>query len=466
MKAGLLRARRDHTWVQRFVQAFAAMGIPGSELGANTVTNTKVFSAVKSNSEPVASIGHFMVHKNYKDTDRSGELPAIAGQNSETRLLYHPNVDDIERAFSKVEQDGGKFGGWALSNNAIRSFALHDELALLYHKLGKPDKAIICLERVIELNPGDASAFNNLGVLCYQIERWDDAIRYLKQAVTLDSNYSDAWYNLGRVFHQIFQVDNAAAAWRECLACKPDHEATLRAIKQLPLDKVKVIAAAMPTVSPIHGIAKTPFTYSQEWYDKAYHVDGIGVNWRKFSAVNNQYEQAGYRSRLNSVLDEIQVPNGAIEWLEAGCHLGLTAYWVATRFPQVRLHMIDFSRESILWCQQQFPFQDKAVIWQASVECIQLPHNDLAEFFDFTSCIDVTEHLPAPVYKAMIGELWRTLKPGGHLILMQGNTPNVEHIHILPEDELVADFTTIGFDLVKHLPYRHYLLRKKRKAEK
>lgn len=77
--------------------------------------------------EQIARTGHFMVHENYKYTDRCRELLAIvqANQNSQTNPSVSPNEDHLEQAFSKVEQYGGKFDGWALSKNAIRSFAMH-----------------------------------------------------------------------------------------------------------------------------------------------------------------------------------------------------------------------------------------------------------------------------------------------------------------------------------------------------
>lgn len=69
-----------------------------------------------------------MVHLKQSESpfaDRSSELPAVVNQNPETSPFYLPHEDYIEQAFSKVERYGGKFGGWALAKNAIRSFATH-----------------------------------------------------------------------------------------------------------------------------------------------------------------------------------------------------------------------------------------------------------------------------------------------------------------------------------------------------
>jgi ubiquinone/menaquinone biosynthesis C-methylase UbiE len=210
----------------------------------------------------------------------------------------------------------------------------------------------------------------------------------------------------------------------------------------------------------LNEIAEEKFVYSQEWYDKAYHIGRVGVDHRTFQDVRKQYELAGYQKRLYHVLKEVSIPNQPINWLEVGCHLGLTACWIAEKFPKSTLYMFDFSEASITWCKKWFPYKERAVIWQGSVESIRLPENPLDGTFDFATCIDVTEHLPDEVYRKLIHELYRVLKPGGCLILMQGIAPNVEHIHVLSEEQLVGDFCSAGFVLVKELYDRHHLLQK------
>ena len=147
--------------------------------------------------------------------------------------------------------------------------------------------------------------------------------------------------------------------------------------------------------------------------------------WMKYLSPKN--EQSGLRSAVTMVL----------------LHIGLQK-----DFPGKIAH-VRFQPGIGFVVSETISLPDRAIIWQASVECIKLPNNDLSGFFDFVSCLDVTEHLPPLVYKAMIEELWRVLKPNGHLILMQGNAPNVEHIHVLPENELVTDFVNFGFGLIK-----------------
>lgn len=202
------------------------------------------------------------------------------------------------------------------------------------------------------------------------------------------------------------------------------------------------------------------FEYSQKWYDQSYHLGRIETNKKNFIEIENMYRKTGYHNRFETVFSKIPIPSYSVDWLEVGCHLGLTSFWIKSRYPKVNLFMFDFSEESIKWCKREFPFRDTSVIWQTSVENIELHNNNLTNQFDFITCIDVTEHLPDLIYKKMISELFRVCKAGGKIILMQGIAPNIEHIHVLEEEQLINDFLSAGFKLINRLPHRHYLFQK------
>ena len=105
------------------------------------------------------------------------------------------------------------------------------------------------------------------------------------------------------------------------------------------------------------------FEYSPQWYDISYHLGRIGIDKKEFSEIREQYEAAGYRDRFESVFSKVDVPATPINWLEVGCHLGLTSYWIGTKYPKSQLYMLDFSEQSIQFCKRKFPYKDRAVIW-------------------------------------------------------------------------------------------------------
>jgi spore maturation protein CgeB len=199
------------------------------------------------------------------------------------------------------------------------------------------------------------------------------------------------------------------------------------------------------------------FHYSQEWYDNEYHTERLGLDVRIFDEIRVQYEKMPYYKKFCNMLETVDIPSTNLNWLEVGCHVGLTAYWAASKFPNAHLYMFDFSKTPINWLKKEFPFPERATIWQASVEDIKLPDSDLAESMDVVTCLDVTEHLPDGIYKHMITEIHRVMKPGAILILSQGTAPNEEHIHILPEEQIDHDFLSADFEkLSSPHPQWHY----------
>ena len=76
-------------------------------------------------------------------------------------------------------------------------------LALAYHQAQQPVQAIVNLKKVTELDPGDASAFNNLGVLCVAMGRLNEAKRCFDMALSVDGDYQDARDNLEKVLQKL-----------------------------------------------------------------------------------------------------------------------------------------------------------------------------------------------------------------------------------------------------------------------
>lgn len=200
------------------------------------------------------------------------------------------------------------------------------------------------------------------------------------------------------------------------------------------------------------------FAYGQDWYDEVYHP--LLTEGRDFETYLSEWSRHEYRARLEAVFPLIRFPEGPMAWLEVCCMQGKSAYWFLKNYPNARMYMFDFSRSAVEWVQEHFPREWDWEVWQGDIQEIGCGGRAFDDFFDVVTCLDVTEHLPAAVYKNAIHEMYRVLKPTGQLILMQGNTPLPEHINVLPEEQLVADFRSAGFKLVENLPHRHYLLTK------
>jgi len=103
--------------------------------------------------------------------------------------------------------------------------------------------------------------------------------------------------------------------------------------------------------------------------------------------------------------------------------------------------MFDFSKTAIDWIKKNNPIKNHTVLGVGDIQKISYEGNDFNNFFDVITCIDVTEHLPSKIYKKGIRELFRVLKPSGILIVMQGNSNNIEHINVRTEKQYILDFS-------------------------
>jgi SAM-dependent methyltransferase len=220
------------------------------------------------------------------------------------------------------------------------------------------------------------------------------------------------------------------------------------------------IASALRSVRAYVKIAiqqrRYRFSYSREFYEEGYHklvADQAGTTLES-------WEKLGYRARLMAVcdaLDRYVDMASCRNCLEVACMYGKTAFWLGERYPGLRLWAFDFAQRFVDATRAASPLADRLTVWRGDVTDIHLDGERFDRFFDLVACLDVTEHLPDSIYQNMLKELARVTRGGGHLLLMQGNTIQVEHIHILPEAELVKDVEAAGFRHVTTLPDRHHL---------
>ena len=201
------------------------------------------------------------------------------------------------------------------------------------------------------------------------------------------------------------------------------------------------------------------FEYGQDWYDSGYHAKLGDVSDGQATSLQF-WEAQGYRARLMKVcseLDRYVSFHTGTRYLEVACMYGKTAFWLAERYPELNVWTFDFSNKFVDHCRTHNPIGDRLHIWLGDCTRIRDGDQSFDGFFEFVTCIDVTEHLPDSVYRGLLEELARVVRKGGYLLLMQGNTIQVEHIHILDEEQLVADVERAGFSLVHTLPERHHL---------
>jgi len=87
--------------------------------------------------------------------------------------------------------------------------------------LGRRDLAEKHWRTAIQVQPGYAEAYNNLGILLYDSRRFEEAEAACRQAIALQPGYVEAYNNLGNMLSELQRFNEAEAAYRQTIALQP-----------------------------------------------------------------------------------------------------------------------------------------------------------------------------------------------------------------------------------------------------
>ena len=86
---------------------------------------------------------------------------------------------------------------------------------------GAHAEAVRCYEEVLELDPRNPGAHNNLGVALCNLGRYPEAANHFRQAVGVKDNYADAHFNLGSLLRSQGRFVESEQPLRRALKLKP-----------------------------------------------------------------------------------------------------------------------------------------------------------------------------------------------------------------------------------------------------
>lgn len=120
----------------------------------------------------------------------------------------------------------------ALKNRSYDS-ALRADYAGVLLETGRPEQASREFLRVVNEQPGNARAFNGLGLALVALGNDKDALSAFARAVHSDSSLADAHANAGWVFLRRNDSKTAAAAFHQALSIDPRQRRALAGLQQL-----------------------------------------------------------------------------------------------------------------------------------------------------------------------------------------------------------------------------------------
>ena len=103
----------------------------------------------------------------------------------------------------------------------------HNELGVTCVRLGRLEDSLACFQAAIRINPGFAEALYNLGTQCFKLGRYDESIRALSESVRFEPDHAPGWNNLGVALARTEHHTEAIRAYKTALRIRPAWPETL-----------------------------------------------------------------------------------------------------------------------------------------------------------------------------------------------------------------------------------------------
>jgi tetratricopeptide (TPR) repeat protein len=121
------------------------------------------------------------------------------------------STDELIRGLEQYTEPAAAADPLALNQKADGAFQRRDFV-----------RAAALYQRLIELSPDDASAYNNLGLTLHYLGRSGDALEILKLGSELQPDFQRIWLTLGFVNKGIGQSEAARQAFERAIALGAD----------------------------------------------------------------------------------------------------------------------------------------------------------------------------------------------------------------------------------------------------
>jgi tetratricopeptide (TPR) repeat protein len=149
-------------------------------------------------------------------------------------------------------------------------------------------KAVIALNRAIEIYPQYYDAYNNLGIAYNSQKKYPEAIATLNQLLSLDPSYKKGWYNLAANYYDYQDYKNALTCLNSyislyaqnadiwylkgmCLGHKSDFNAAIEALNKSIEIKPNHVGALL-MLGKAHGILKN-YDLSEQYFNQVLRVE-------------------------------------------------------------------------------------------------------------------------------------------------------------------------------------------------
>jgi tetratricopeptide (TPR) repeat protein len=161
------------------------------------------------NAPPQAITGKAKVMNQLGDSKEAFRIldEAILKQPANAEFYYARGLlNNTKEKYVKSLQDFDK--AFALNPN-LNSFGLYLNRGVAYFNLEELEKALGDLNKAIEIDPKNASAYHSRGLIYYEQADYENAVKDFLKSSDYSPNNPVTYYNLGMAYNKMEDVENA-----------------------------------------------------------------------------------------------------------------------------------------------------------------------------------------------------------------------------------------------------------------
>lgn len=153
-------------------------------------------------------------------------IGAFVTKNKDNKSVQHFDVDLLERRLKMAKRDKP----W----NA----KLFTQIGNFWRIKGNAGKAIDCFRGALIMDPSNADVLHDLSRVLFSLQYLDDAVFLVRRSLEAQSSNRDAnqwrsFFTLGEIYRAYGQFQQAILYFRQSLDLNPDHEPTVKAIRDM-----------------------------------------------------------------------------------------------------------------------------------------------------------------------------------------------------------------------------------------
>ena len=122
-------------------------------------------------------------------------------------------------------------------------FILWNLMGAAAAQIGQLDRAVFAFKKAINIKPGSAELYNNIGNVFFEQKKMDDALAAYFKSTSIKPNYADAYCNMANVLKHQGHLDEALTTYKKALSIKPDNAEVYNNIGTALRDQGKLEAA-------------------------------------------------------------------------------------------------------------------------------------------------------------------------------------------------------------------------------